>query len=249
MKQGIIYKIISPSNKIYIGQTVNLYMRKAKYKRQDCKKQRKLYNSIVKYGWGNHTIEVIETIEIIDSRILLDEREIYWINLFDSYNNGLNCTEGGNSRHNYIVSDETREKLRIASTGRIVSDDTKQKIKEANLGKKHSEETKDKIKAKRKNQVITQETKDKMSKTRKEWHPKVNYDNLANGVKYCPKCQETKSIDEFNKSDKHKDGRRTPCKACRSLQRKDPEYRLRHAEYSKERYNKIKMGDHQSMEL
>ena len=54
----IIYKITSPSNKIYIGQTVNIIKRKSYYKKGDCKAQPKLYSSFKKYGWDNHLFEL-----------------------------------------------------------------------------------------------------------------------------------------------------------------------------------------------
>jgi len=40
-----IYKIISPTNKIYIGQSTNIENRWIKYKCLDCKVQIKLYRS------------------------------------------------------------------------------------------------------------------------------------------------------------------------------------------------------------
>jgi hypothetical protein len=45
-----IYKITSPSKKVYIGQSVNIEKRKYFYEIGNCKKQIKLYNSIKKYG-------------------------------------------------------------------------------------------------------------------------------------------------------------------------------------------------------
>jgi hypothetical protein len=52
-----IYKITSPSNKIYIGQSNNiLYRWKYCYKKLNCKSQRHLYNSLMKYGFDNHVI-------------------------------------------------------------------------------------------------------------------------------------------------------------------------------------------------
>lgn len=45
-----IYKITSPSGKIYIGQSVNIERRFLDYKKSLKKSQIKLYNSIKKYG-------------------------------------------------------------------------------------------------------------------------------------------------------------------------------------------------------
>lgn len=49
-----IYKITSPSNKIYIGQSTNLQYRFKQYSRIECKNQTKLYNSLLKHGSTNH---------------------------------------------------------------------------------------------------------------------------------------------------------------------------------------------------
>lgn len=52
----VIYKITSPSGRVYIGQTGLLKKRINAYKHARCRKQRKLYNSIVKYGWINKQV-------------------------------------------------------------------------------------------------------------------------------------------------------------------------------------------------
>ena len=113
---GYIYKITSPSGRVYIGQTINIVNRKCCYKTLRCKSQCKVYNSIVKYGWDKHIFEIIEVID----RMLLDERETYWIAYYNSINEGLNLIPGGKVR---IFSEESKEKMR-----------------QAKLGKKHSKE-------------------------------------------------------------------------------------------------------------
>ncbi len=55
-----IYKIISPNNKIYIGQSVNIEKRWIHYRLLDCKKQPKIYRSILKYGFKNHIFEKLK---------------------------------------------------------------------------------------------------------------------------------------------------------------------------------------------
>lgn len=94
MEKSYIYKIINPKGKIYIGQTTNFKKRLYHYKNYLCDRQFKLYNSLVKYGYDSHLFEIIE---ICDYEII-DEREIFWIKLFDSYKNGLNLTEGGKGK-------------------------------------------------------------------------------------------------------------------------------------------------------
>lgn len=82
-----IYKVISPFNKTYVGQSVNIEKRFKQYKRLDCKKQPKLYNSLIKHGINNHKFEVIEECSLEQ----LNEREIYWKQYYNTINEGLNC--------------------------------------------------------------------------------------------------------------------------------------------------------------
>lgn len=145
MKKGIIYKITNPNNKIYIGQTVNLYNRVYKYKNLLCKRQPKLYNSIKKYGWDNHTIEIIDEIWCGLNNNIINIREKYWIREYDSMNVGLNCNEGGDNK---VFTEETRLKMRNSQLGKIKgprSESVKNKISEKLKGHKLSEETKEKI--------------------------------------------------------------------------------------------------------
>lgn len=72
-----IYKITSPTNKVYVGQAVNINKRKRTYKYFKSYRNNhgpKIYNSLVKYNWGNHKHEIIEECSIEQ----LDERETYW---------------------------------------------------------------------------------------------------------------------------------------------------------------------------
>lgn len=49
-----IYKITSPSKKVYIGQSTNIKYRFYRYSILDCKQQKKLYNSIKEYAEINN---------------------------------------------------------------------------------------------------------------------------------------------------------------------------------------------------
>lgn len=80
--QGI-YKITSPSGKIYIGQSTNIEKRISRYKTLSCKKQVKLYNSLKKYGWDLHLFEIIE---IVNDDKMLIERETSWKLHYDVLN-------------------------------------------------------------------------------------------------------------------------------------------------------------------
>ena len=92
---GCIYKITNITNgKIYIGQTrQRLQDRWADHKKNFTKLQDKMaiHYAMFKYGPDNFTLEEIEKCD----NALLDEREIYWISFYHSYNNGYNNTIGG----------------------------------------------------------------------------------------------------------------------------------------------------------
>lgn len=91
-----IYKITSPSNRIYIGKTKNINKRVSYYKKGHCKTQILLYNSIIKYTWENHIFEILES-NILNA----NEREKYWIEYYKCNlkkypkNKGLNLASGG----------------------------------------------------------------------------------------------------------------------------------------------------------
>jgi hypothetical protein len=91
---GIIYKITSPSNKVYIGQTIHTLEERIKGHKKKSTNCTLLKRAIDKYGI-KMVYEVVETIP--DE--LLDEREIYWIKYYNSLApNGYNCSTGGNNK-------------------------------------------------------------------------------------------------------------------------------------------------------
>lgn len=84
-----IYKITSPSGKVYIGQSRNVLKRFREYKTlSNCKGQNRLYNSFLKHGVDNHIYEIIEECSIN----FLNEKERYWQDYYEVLNEkGLNC--------------------------------------------------------------------------------------------------------------------------------------------------------------
>jgi group I intron endonuclease len=85
MKSGI-YKITNPEGKIYIGKSINCNKRFDDYRALDCKNQPEIFYSLKKYGWFYHIFEIIEKCEVD----LLFTKEHYWINYYNSINEGLN---------------------------------------------------------------------------------------------------------------------------------------------------------------
>lgn len=97
-----IYKITNTiNNKSYIGQSINIASRWAEHKRLSATKdQRIIYRAIRKYGLENFTFEVLEECQEEE----LNNREIYWINFFDSFENGYNMTYGGDGSRKYDIT-------------------------------------------------------------------------------------------------------------------------------------------------
>lgn len=139
-----IYKITSPTNKIYIGSSTNIEQRKDKYRRLGCKSQRRLYNSFIKYGWENHIFEIIEECDI--NKLL--ERELFYGLLFNvlSKHTGLNCRLPKNDDLTSIISEETLKKMSDAQIGKKASLEVRKKMSISQKGRKHSIETKEKQK-------------------------------------------------------------------------------------------------------
>jgi group I intron endonuclease len=105
---GIIYKISSPSGKVYVGQTMRSFeerMYKHNHKSSRCTLIKK---AIDKYG-NEMKYEIIED-NVPQEQ--LDEREIYWINELHSLApNGYNCTTGGRF---FQVTQEIKDKCENA---------------------------------------------------------------------------------------------------------------------------------------
>ena len=116
-----IYKITSPSGKIYIGQSVNIENRFAVYKNLTSYKnkartsQRHLYNSFDSYGVLKHKFEIIH----ICTREELNNLEIHYVKLYAQYDNrpALNLREGGGSRAKQ--SDDTKKRIGQANSSKL----------------------------------------------------------------------------------------------------------------------------------
>jgi group I intron endonuclease len=142
-----IYKITSPSGKVYIGQSIDIEKRFKYYKRKSCNGQTILLRSFNKYGVENHKFEILCECEIFE----LNQKERYYQDLYSVLENGLNCIltktndkSGVGVKH----TEETKLKISIANTGKIKSIETRlllSKNKIGNtiwVGRKHNENTK-----------------------------------------------------------------------------------------------------------
>lgn len=112
----VVYKFTNlVNNKVYIGITnwvnkrIGDHIRYSKNTNNKCRMY--LHKAISKYGFDKFTFEIIE---IVSTREELNQREIYWINYFNSTNNsiGYNLTKGGNTNY---PSEETVKKKILSS--------------------------------------------------------------------------------------------------------------------------------------
>ena len=103
-----IYKITSPTNKVYIGQSVNIERRFYSYlKPHNCKKQPRLFNSFVKHGVQNHIFQIIKECLITE----LNYFERLYQDFYDCIGiNGLNCVLTKSTDRSGILSIETINK-------------------------------------------------------------------------------------------------------------------------------------------
>jgi len=111
---GIIYKIKNKiNNKIYIGQTIRSLIERIEDYKNGLGNDY-LNNSFKKYGFENFEFSIIDTAETIDE---LNQKEIYYIKLFNSTNKeiGYNQHSGG---RNAIPNEETLKKMSISHKGK-----------------------------------------------------------------------------------------------------------------------------------
>jgi group I intron endonuclease len=143
-----IYKITSPSNRVYIGQSRNIAKRFREYSYYKGNGQTRLFCSFTKYGVTNHIFETIEECSLTD----LNERERYWQEYYNVLSeNGLNCMYVNTDIIPAVISLETLDNMRKAQQNRKpMTDDQKRKISES-----------------WKNRIVTVETKHKMSMSSK----------------------------------------------------------------------------------
>ena len=103
-----IYKITNNvTGEIYIGATTLTLKERWVHHKRDAKKKphRKLYQDMNFYGFQSFRIEEVE--QFATEKMF--EREIHWIEKFDSYENGYNDTYGGAGKR--LVDEDVIEEL------------------------------------------------------------------------------------------------------------------------------------------
>ncbi len=136
---ALIYKITNQlTGKSYIGWTSqNLDRRWIQHQKLANKNldNRPFYNAIRKYGVDCWTTEVLA---ITEDKATAKQKEIEYIELFESYDYGYNATRGGDGNNDIKMSAESNQARSEALKGRPKNYDRM-------AGKSHSAETKAKM--------------------------------------------------------------------------------------------------------
>ena len=124
-----IYQIKNRINgKKYVGQTSDFQKRKNSH--LSALRNGKCFNSHLQrafniYGEDAFEFSVIEYCDIEN----LNEREEFWIAKEGSCFHGYNLNIGGGGKRGFHLSEEIKEKISHANTGRVVSQETKERMR------------------------------------------------------------------------------------------------------------------------
>lgn len=180
---GTIYCIINKVNgKLYIGQTIQKPEQRLKdhyheINRKDSHASKSIFlKALNKYKRE----EFLQVILWQGNSLLLNEKEVYYIKLFESkFPNGYNLAEGGGGRRGYKLpkdvvikmslarkgkklSPKSLESLRLKRSQYIMSEETRKKIGDGHRGRKCSEETLEKMRNAAKGRIISDAQKEKL---------------------------------------------------------------------------------------
>lgn len=131
---GIIYRATNTVNgKIYIGQTIRTLNKRIinHYSKAKCGSDSHFHAAIRKYDkcvWEWDTL-----IECLDDE--LNEQEMYYVELYNTYYHGYNSTKGGNSGSGYKHSDEAKLRISIHNSGKTLTEEHRNNISKTTKGR------------------------------------------------------------------------------------------------------------------
>ena len=160
----IIYKSTNKiTGKIYIGQTTHTLDKRIKghIKESKIESNRPFMLSINKYGKDNFEFETIDSVNNLDE---LNDKEVYWINFYNSVSpNGYNVTGGGQGKKMIPTKElgkriseglKNSEKWQTLLNNDEYLKKREEKFINSSKGKKFSPEHKEKIWEKNKERII-----------------------------------------------------------------------------------------------
>lgn len=211
-----IYKITSPTNKVYIGQSWWLEKRESAYRNlsSSIRCQRKIYNSLKKYGWAAHKFEILMNVSENVTQQMFDEIEQTYMDYYRKLGFELmNIKEAGahgkmseeskklvsearkGNPGNRVYTDKHREALRENTKNRVWTPEMRLKVSNTLKGHTVSPETREKISISKTGKKATPEVKELLltySKNirEKQMRPVIQFDLDGNFIKEWPSIAE-----------------------------------------------------------
>ena len=156
--KGVVYRLVNKqTGQSYVGKTFNLRHRLNGHKTaannvgKTKNEGQPIVHAIRELGFDAFDVEVLYESEDLENKKeldnLLNEKEIYFIEKYDSIANGYNRTKGGAGMLGFKPTEKTMEAIKKANTGRVYSEEYRNKCQERqrkiwedpNLRKKYSE--------------------------------------------------------------------------------------------------------------
>lgn len=134
-----VYKITSPTNRVYVGSTTNVNARWRKYKKLQCISQRKLHSSFLKYGVENHIFEIITECSLDD----IFQLETHWGTIYNVLDKkaGLNLmlpkdgdVYGGHSKEMAFNSGRFKKGQASLNKGVPMTEENREKLHNSRRG-------------------------------------------------------------------------------------------------------------------
>jgi len=161
IRDWVIYKITSPSGRVYVGRTSNFKSRMQDYKKKNPKLSQPLIGrSLKKYGFSNHEVVILEKFK--GDNEYSSGKEMFWIRSFMSQfhkypeQRGMNLTMGGEGTIGIFVSEEQKRKSSETRKANL-TDEERTRLRNMSyvnnglpsprLGKTHTDEVKAKLSA------------------------------------------------------------------------------------------------------
>ena len=180
-----IYKITSPNNRVYIGQSQNIERRFSDYFKEKRFNQPRLIRSFKKYGVNNHTFEIIE--ECVIEQLNIKER--YYQEFYEVLSRkGMNCVYTKTNEKPRITSKSTCNKISKALTGRKLNPEHVEKIKKALSKRIVSDRVKESVGSRYKNKKLSKEHVEKMRQSKlsqnliSSWRKTIIQTDLNNNI-------------------------------------------------------------------
>jgi group I intron endonuclease len=169
-----VYLITCSANgKQYVGSTVNGWEERWRGHKSCMKNGRSnpaMQNSFNAYGMDAFSCRLLETVDEGLERLV--EREQYWIEELNTMAPvGFNCRDAGNQGSlTDAAKSRVSESLKQYYTENSMSDETKQKISDALSGRQRPEEVRRKISEAHQGRTVSEETKARISDGVKQYY-------------------------------------------------------------------------------